>query len=148
MMFSRHADVALAPAPIEPDWILSGDPRARCAVVSSSADRGAWTVLWECTSGRFTWRYDIDETVYFLEGSVVIEAPGTPARRYGPGDTVHFSRGSVATWEVEGIIRKVAFCRRAPTAPVAYALRVARGVERRLRALVGRGRPSGALAQA
>ncbi len=147
MMSRPGADVALAPAPIDPSWILSGDPRARCAVVSSSADRGAWTVLWECTSGRFTWRYDIEETVHFLEGSVVIGGPGMPARRYGAGDTIHFARGAVATWEVEGLIRKVAFCRRAPPRPLAYLLRIARGLQRRLNALAGRG-PASALAQA
>lgn len=135
-MLSRNgAPVALSPAPINPDWIEAGDPRARCAVLSSSADRGAWTVLWECTSGRFTWRYDIEETVHFLEGSVVIGGPGLPKRRYGPGDTLHFARGAVATWEVEGVIRKVAFCRHAPSRPLAHALRLARGVHRRLRAL-------------
>jgi hypothetical protein len=148
MIFQHSADIALAPAPIDPDWIVSGEPKARCAVLSSNADRGAWTVLWECTAGRFTWRYDIEETVYFLEGSVIIAAPGVPARRYGPGDSIHFERGSVATWEVEGVIRKVAFCRRAPPRPVAHALRIARGLERRLRGLVGARRSAGALAQA
>lgn len=147
MMSRPRADVVLAPAPINPSWILSGEPTARCAVLSSSADRGAWTVLWECTSGRFTWRYDIEETVHFLEGSVVIGGRGMPARRYGPGDTVHFPRGAVATWEVEGVIRKVAFCRRAPPRPLAHLLRIARGVSRRLNALAGRG-PASALAQA
>ena len=143
MICRSHADVALAPAPIDPDWILSGAPAARCAILASSDDRRAWTVLWECTSGRFTWRYDIDETVYFLEGSVVIGAPGQPARRYGPGDTIHFARGTVATWEVEGLIRKVAFCRHAPPRPVARALRLAR----RLLGRFKRRRSAGALVQ-
>jgi uncharacterized cupin superfamily protein len=140
-MISRSsAGVTLAPSPIDPEWIEDGDPQARSAILAASADRGAWTVLWECTSGRFTWRYDIDETVHFLAGSVVVSAPGMPARRYGAGDTIHFSRGAVATWEVEGFIRKVAFCRRAPPRPIARAMRLARSVHRRLRALAGGGK--------
>ena len=147
MLSSCRANVALAPAPINPAWILSGEPQARCAVLTASDDRGAWTVLWECSTGRFTWRYDIEETVHFLAGSVVIGGPGMPPRRYGAGDTIQFARGAVATWEVEGMIRKVAFCRRAPPRPIALLLRVARGVQRRLNGLLGRG-PASALAQA
>ncbi len=149
MMTSRSAaSVALDPAPIDPDWIEAGDPKAGAAILAASEDRGAWTVLWECTSGRFTWRYDVDETAHFLSGSAVISAPGLAARRYGPGDTIHFSRGAVATWEVEGVVRKLAFCRRAPPWRIARLIRLARGVHRRLRALTGRTRPTGALAQA
>ncbi len=141
-MSRRAANVSLAPAPIDPDWIEAGNPKATAAIVAASEDRGAWTVLWECTAGRFTWRYDIDETVYFLEGSVVISGPGLPARRYGAGDTIHFSRGAVATWEVEGVIRKIAFCRRAPPLPLARAIRIVRGLHRRLRAFTRRAGPA------
>jgi uncharacterized protein len=148
MMSRNGADVILSAAPIDPSWIEAGDPEARCAILAVSPDRGAWTVLWECTSGRFTWRYDIEETAHFLGGSVLISAPGAAARRYGAGDTIHFPRGAVATWEVEGIIRKLAFCRRAPPRPLAFAIRIARGLQRRLRALARRARPANALMQA
>ncbi len=134
MMSVCRADVALAPAPIDPDWIVSGDPKARSAILSMSADRGAWTVLWECTSGRFTWRYGFEETALFLEGSVVISGDGLPARRYGAGDTIHFRYGAVATWEVEGVIRKVAFCRHSLPRLLVHVLRIARGLRRRVRA--------------
>ncbi len=146
MISSTVAGVALLPAPIDPGWIEAGEPKARSAVVALSEDRGAWTVLWECTSGRFTWRYDVDETAHVLEGSVVISAPGMAARRHGPGDTIHFSRGAVATWEVEGVVRKVAFCRLAPSRPMGRVMRLARGVHRRLCALLFGGRPRRALA--
>jgi len=138
MIPARCADVALAPAPIDPRWIVSGDPRARSAILASSADRGAWTVLWECSPGSFTWRYDFEETVHFLAGSVLICSPGAPARRYGAGDTLHFGRGSTAFWEVQTAIRKVAFCRHAPPRLLAHALRAARGVHRRVAAIGGR----------
>ena len=138
MMSVCRADVALAPAPIDPGWIVSGDPKARSAILSMSVDRGAWTVLWECTSGRFIWRYDFEETAHFLEGSVVISGPGLPALRYGAGDTIRFARGAVATWEVEGVIRKVAFCHHALPRLPALALRIARSLQRRVRVLSDR----------
>jgi len=148
MMSRNGADVVLSAAPIEPSWVEAGDPHARCAILAVSPDRGAWTMLWECTSGRFTWRYDIEETVHFLAGSVLIGAPGAKARRYGAGDTIHFPRGAVATWEVEGVIRKIAFCRRAPSRPLALAIRIVRGLRRRLGGLTRRARPRNAPAQA
>lgn len=123
----------LAPAPINPQWIESGDPRASLAILAYSDDRATSTMLWECTAGRFTWRYHCDETIYFLDGEVMISVEGRPARRYGAGDTLHFSRGAVATWEVNGFIRKVAFCRSPPPRLFIAARRLARTVYHRLR---------------
>ena len=123
----------LAPAPINPQWIESGDPRASLAILAYSDDRATSTMLWECTAGRFTWRYHCDETIYFLDGEVMISVEGRPARRYGAGDTLHFSRGAVATWEVNGFIRKVAFCRSPPPRLFIAARRLARAVYHRLR---------------
>src|SRR5579875_3819358 len=102
----------LQPAPIPRDWIERGDPQARLAILAHSDDCTTTTIHWECTAGRFIWRYDVDETLYFLEGEALISVAGQPARRYGAGDVVHFSRGAVASWTVESYVRKVAFCRR------------------------------------
>jgi uncharacterized cupin superfamily protein len=119
------------PAPINPAWIEDGEPHARSVPLAVSDDRAAVTVLWECTAGRFTWRYDFDETIHIIGGAVTICAPGEPDRRLTPGDTIHFSRGAVATWTVDEYVRKIAFCRRAPPRPLALALRVARALQRR-----------------
>ena len=124
-------DIPLRLAPIKRDWIESGSPEARCAVLATSDDRAVTTVLWTCTAGRFTWRYDFDESLYILDGGVTISAPGEPDRRLGPGDSMHFSRGAVATWDIDSHVRKVAFCRDAPPRPVSLALRLARGLLRR-----------------
>lgn len=126
-------DVVLMPSPINPSWIEEGNPRATAALVARSTDGSTSTFLWECTAGRFTWRYGADETVHFLEGTVVISSKGMPSRRFGRGDTVHFTKGSKATWVVHDRIRKVAFCRSALPAPVQYLTRVARNAVRWLR---------------
>jgi uncharacterized protein len=108
----------LGSSPINVDWIIEGAPMARNAVLSSSADGTACTVMWECTAGKFRWRYGIDETVHILEGSVVIDDGQNGPRRVGPGDVVFFPAGSSAIWEVDSYVRKLAFCRRALPAPV------------------------------
>ena len=116
------SDIALEPAPIQADWIIDGDPQARNRVLSKSQDGAAFTLLWDCTAGAFTWRYDIDETIHVLEGGATLtDASGT--RAIEAGDVVFFPAGSVATWRVRNYVRKVAFFRRPGPRPVGLALR-------------------------
>jgi len=126
----------MAPAPINKDWIEGGDPRASIAILAYSDDRATSTVLWECTSGKFTWHYNIDETIFFLDGEVLISVDGEAPKLYGAGDSIHFSRGAVATWQIKTYIRKVAFCRSVLPRPFIEARRMARSIYHRLR---GRG---------
>ncbi len=133
LMRDKMNGAQLTPAPIKKEWIEGGDPQARLAILAYSDDRATSTILWECSAGRFTWRYNCDETIYFLDGEVSISVAGGPARTYGAGDTVHFSRGAVATWQVTGFIRKVAFCRSPPPRLFIAARLLARAAYHRLR---------------
>lgn len=133
LMRDRPKGAILTAAPIEPSWIEAGDPQARLAILAYSDDRVTTTILWECSAGRFTWRYNIDETIYFLDGGVRIRIADGAWKSYSAGDTVHFSRGAVATWEIDDFIRKVAFCRKAPPRMFIHARRFARTAWRRLR---------------
>jgi uncharacterized cupin superfamily protein len=99
--------------PIDPSWIVEGDPVAQGTLLSKSADGLAWTVVWQCSKGTFHWYYDFDETLMILEGSIVIESDGVPPTRYGPGDVIFFRQGVHAKWHVDSHVRKLAFCRRA-----------------------------------
>ena len=100
-------DMALESAPIHPDWILEGAPRARNCQLARSNDGAATTLIWDCTAGKFNWFYDVDETIHILEGGMTItDESGT--RRVGPGEVVFFPAGSKATWHVETYVRKVA----------------------------------------
>jgi uncharacterized protein len=102
--------VALDPSPINSSWILEGNPVARSRVLSSRD--GAFSVIWDCTAGKFNWFYDYDETVYIIEGSVRLKDAKGVQRRVSAGETVHFPAGSRAEWVVDKYIRKVAFCTR------------------------------------
>ena len=134
------SDVNLESAAINPDWILEGNPVARNKFMSSSADGTASTWLWDCTAGKFNWFYDIDETVYLIEGSVSIKEHGCGIRDLKAGDTVFFPAGSSAEWTVQHYVRKVAFLR----TPMPRSLQIARRIYRSFKGLVrgGNGRKS------
>jgi uncharacterized cupin superfamily protein len=124
------AEVSLNPSPIHPGWILEGNPLARNKVLSSSADGTASTLIWDCTAGRFNWFYDVDETIYVIEGGVVLREHGGAARRLSAGDTIFFPAGARAEWHVENYIRKIAFCRMPLPRPMVFAKRGFRFLKR------------------
>jgi uncharacterized protein len=127
------ATANLVSNPIRAGWILEGQPVARIALLSSSADGTASTYFWDCTAGRFNWFYSFDETFHILEGEVTLKYPSGKSHRVAPGDTVFFPTGSTAEWTVDKYVRKLAFCR----APVPGYLTYARGIVRRLKRLRG-----------
>jgi uncharacterized protein len=124
------ASVALSPLPIRAEWILEGSPAAQCKVLSASADGTARTIIWDCTAGRFNWYYDMDETVYILEGSVLIKDDRGSSQRVAAGETILFRAGSHAEWSVEGYIRKIAFLRRPVPKYALLAIRAVRIAKR------------------
>jgi uncharacterized protein len=124
--------VKLAPRPIEPSWIIEGNPDAQCSVLSQSADGLASTMVWQCSAGKFNWHYDFDETILILEGSIVLESDTMPPTRYGPGDVIFFKDGAHARWHVEGHVRKLAFCRKTQPVLLGLALRVISKIKRTL----------------
>lgn len=129
----RAAEVTLNPSPIYPDWVLEGKPVARNQVLSRSADGTATTFLWDCTAGRFNWHYDVDETVYIIEGGVVVK-DGSGTRILSVGDTIFFPAGARAEWYVENYVRKIAFCR----TPLPRMLVLAKRGFRLLKRLMGK----------
>jgi uncharacterized cupin superfamily protein len=118
-----RSDQPLQPAPIPADWVHEGRPQARNRVISKSRDGAAFTLLWECTAGVFTWRYDYDETLHIQEGEAML-SDASGERRIGAGDVIFFPAGARVTWHVDRYIRKVAFFRHVLPAPVAAPLRV------------------------
>jgi uncharacterized cupin superfamily protein len=120
----------LKPAPIEPSWIIDGDPQASSCMLSWSADGSASTIVWQCTEGRFEWHYDFDETIMILEGSIVLESDTLAPTRYGPGDVILFREGARARWHVEGHVKKLAFCRKPQPALIAFAMRALGALKR------------------
>jgi uncharacterized cupin superfamily protein len=123
MIETTDLKVKLTPRPIEPSWIIEGNPVAQGSVLSTSADGLACTIVWECSEGKFNWHYDFDETIMILEGAIVLESDAMPPTRYGPGDVIFFRNGAHARWHVQGRVRKLAFCRTAQPFLLGFALR-------------------------
>jgi uncharacterized cupin superfamily protein len=119
-----HCNVELKPAPIEPSWIIEGNPQASSHALSTSADGTATSLIWHCTEGKFNWYYDFDETIMILEGSIVLESEGMPPKRYGVGDVIFFRDGAHAKWHVEGHVKKIAFCRKTNPVWLGFVIRV------------------------
>ena len=124
--------VNLTPRPIEPSWIIEGNPEAQWCVLSKSADGLASTMVWQCSEGKFNWYYDFDETILILEGSIVLESDTMPSTRYIAGDVIFFKDGAHARWHVEGHVRKLAFCRTTQPMLLGFALRVFNKLKRTL----------------
>jgi uncharacterized cupin superfamily protein len=124
--------VDLTPSPIEPSWIIEGNPVAQCSVLSKSADGLASTMVWQCSEGKFNWYYDFDETILILEGSIVLENDAMRPTRYGAGDVIFFRDGAHAKWHVEGRVKKLAFCRKTQPVVLGFALRVFSKIKRTL----------------
>ena len=128
-------DLALGSAAIRPDWILEGNPEARNKVLFSSADGSTTTWLWDCTAGKFNWFYDIDETVYVIEGSVIIKDHAGGVCHVNAGETIFFPAGSSAEWTVPNYVRKFAILR----LPLPRLVQFAKRVYHSLKRLAGRG---------
>jgi uncharacterized protein len=119
-----NTDAELTPRPIEPSWVIEGNPQATWHVLSQSADGLATTMVWHCTAGKFNWYYDFDETIMILEGGIVLEGDTMEPTRYGPGDVIFFKNGAHARWHVEDRVKKLAFCRKTQPVWLGLALRV------------------------
>ena len=123
-------EVGLNPSSIYPSWVIEGNPVARNRVLSCSADGTASTFIWDCTAGRFNWFYDVDETIYLIEGGVLVKDQAGAAHRLRAGDAIFFPAGCRAEWHVEDYIRKIAFCRVPLPQRVVFAKRCFRFLKR------------------
>lgn len=123
VVISVPADAKLLAAPIPKDWVIDGDPQARRALLSRSADGAAVTVVWETTKGKFRWYFNIDETVSVLDGEVFVTDEKNVEHRLGPGDVAYFPAGTWSVWRVPDHLRKIAFIRHGMAKPVAFLAR-------------------------
>lgn len=132
-VFFGAQQMDLRPSPINPEWIIEGAPVARAQMLSRSADESAFTVIWDCTAGTFNWYFTVDETVYLLEGSVVVRDDRGAEHRIAAGEHAFFPAGTRAVWHVETYVRKVAFCR----SPIPRPLVLARNLARKILVAMG-----------
>ncbi|MBF2717415.1 cupin domain-containing protein [Agrobacterium vitis] len=124
-LVAANADhLSLQPAPINPDWVLEGDPQARLANHSQSPDEASSTAVWDCTAGSFRWYFGWDETVVIQEGEVHVTAQDGTERLLKTGDIAYFKGGTWATWRIETYVRKIAFLRKPFPEPIATLYRL------------------------
>ncbi len=128
----RANPYALDPTPIPEGWILEGAPEARGKMLSCSTDGMAFTVMWDCSAGRFNWFYDIDETVCIMEGSVSVRDAAGHSTTLKSGDTFFFPAGTQFHWTVTHFVRKVAFIH----VPMSHKMRLVRRLYRSLKTLL------------
>lgn len=103
--------IVMSPAPIEPSWILEGQPVARSGGHSRNIDGWASTNIWDCTAGKFRWHFGWEETVMILEGEVRVTNDAGQTHVLQAGGIGYFPGGTWWTWEVPQYVRKIAFCR-------------------------------------
>jgi uncharacterized cupin superfamily protein len=70
-------------------------------------DKGvfSWPV-WTKEASEFPWKYDEEETCYFLEGDVIVEPDGGQPVVMGKGDFVTFPKGMSCTWKIRKDVKK------------------------------------------
>lgn len=119
----RLSDIALEPSPIEPSWVLDGEPRARVAEWSRSTDGTTTTNVWDCTAGRFRWYFSVDEIVHIMDGSVTVSSEDHPPRTLYAGDAALFRAGTWSEWHVTDYVRKHAILRQNLPAPVSFVMK-------------------------
>lgn len=98
--------VELDRIPAESARVLSGTPNFRASITSRSYDGRTDSGVFAADGpSRFVWRYQSDESIYIMEGSVEIEYAG---RRFtlNPGDAADFRAGTSATWYVPRYVKK------------------------------------------
>jgi uncharacterized protein len=103
---NRHG---LVVAPIPSAWVLEGAPIARNKLLSRSRDGMASTYMWDSTAGRFNWLYEVDETIWLIEGCVTVTDSAGACCHLKAGDAFFFPCGSRFEWNVTKYVRKVAF---------------------------------------
>lgn len=142
MVAASEADLELQPAPINPDWVVTGQPFARLAEHSKGSDDAAATAIWDCTAGEFRWFFGWDETVMILEGGVTVTDENGTVKELRTGDIAYFKGGTWATWRIDRYVRKIAFVRRPMPAALVYASRL-KAIAKRLRGKSGQALRSG-----
>jgi uncharacterized cupin superfamily protein len=135
---SIASDDDLAPAPLDPTWIVEGTPLARARPLSLSDDGTISASLWDCSGGpaRFEWHYGRDEIIHILEGEAELTSESGLVITIRRGDMVWFPAGHIVRWYVPEYVKKVALFSSPVSMPRRLAQRIpfARRVVHKLRA--------------
>jgi hypothetical protein len=128
----------LQPAPICPEWVISGAPVARAMELARSPDGTCTSAQWDCTAGKFHWYFGVEETVHILEGEVVVREAGGRETRLRKGDVAVLPANNWMVWHVEDYVRKLAYCRFPVPRPFGKFVRGLQALRNRLNLRGGR----------
>jgi uncharacterized cupin superfamily protein len=110
-VFKSIDSIELKADPIEPSWVLEGNPQARSGCHSNNADHWAATYVWDCTAGRFKWHFAWEETVVIQQGEVRVTNASGDTHTLVAGSIGYFPAGTWWVWEVPNYVRKLSFNR-------------------------------------
>ncbi|SHF07744.1 hypothetical protein SAMN02745157_1584 [Kaistia soli DSM 19436] len=114
------------PAPINPSWIIAGDPIAHYIPIGVGEDGYSSLSLWRCTEGSFRWTFGWEESVYITKGEVEVVAADGHRDILEAGSVALFQAGGTSIWTVRQPVQKMAVCRRALNPHLARLIRFAR----------------------
>ena len=123
ILITSLADVKLEPAPINPSWIISGEPQTSWKEIAASKDKTTFKGFWTCTPGLFKWNYRDDETLHMISGEAFLTLEDGKEHRIGAGDVVYFPAGSSCIWRITEPVQKFAIVRRALPYPIGLIVR-------------------------
>ena len=123
IMLTNAANVDLEPEPIPTEWILGGEPRARCKKLVRSRDWTSHIVVWDCTPGNFKWHFSMDEAIIVVSGEAFLINDSGEERRFGPGDLGFFPAGTSCKWRVSQHFRKIGVLREPLWRPLGLGLK-------------------------
>src|SRR5580704_18938934 len=110
--------------PINPNWVVAGQPRCRHKKLSSTADNASYVCLWEGTAGSFNWHYEKDEMIFVLSGEAWVTDAEGRERRFAGGDYGFFPAGTTCRFRVDNHLRKIAVLRETMSVPHGLGLKV------------------------
>lgn len=98
-------------APVEPDKVVSGQPRVGAAEIAAAP--GVEVGVWAHTAGVST-DVEVDEVFVVLSGRATIECTDGTVLEVGPGDVGVLPPGTATRWTVHEDLRKVYVIRSQP----------------------------------
>ena len=101
------ADVELDDWTLPDEVITGGNPVAKGKLLWQSDDKRLANGVWSCEPGSFNWEYTWDETIYFVEGEVVITDQDGTSVTCRAGDLFYVPIGTMTHWKVVATVRKV-----------------------------------------
>ena len=126
----------LDPDPMDPSWILEGNPEARSRRLFLDPDRSISAILWDCTAGRFDWHYGGDEIIQIVDGEAELTFPSGTVTTVKPGDIVYFPGAQIVRFNVPKYVRKVSLYsdRTSPIRQLVQKIPFARRIVHKVRA--------------